>query len=215
MPSPTLLASEPCFPSPVFTFKVEDAEALNQALIADVLAYRRTAPGMQRSNQHGWHSDTDFFRRPEASFRTLAQQIYVALGAATRQVAPGLDLTNKAYALQGWINVNERGAYNTPHTHPHHEWSGSYYVTVPPAPSGRSGSIEFLDPRGTVSQMDGLQSIHFAPKIRKMPVAGTMLIFPSYLRHWVYPNEQDDIRISIAFNGKLVNKPAPAPTPQA
>jgi hypothetical protein len=51
--------------------------------------------------------------------------------------------------------------------------------------------------------MDGLHSGHFAPKIRKRPQAGTLLVFPSYLRHWVYPNEQDDLRISIAFNAKF------------
>ena len=27
-----------------------------------------------------------------------------------------------------------------------------------------------------------------------------MIIFPSYLRHWVYPNEEESERVSIAFN---------------
>lgn len=203
MPPTTMLAAEPCFASPIFTFQIADWEALNKALLTDILAYRAQSEGMRRSNQHGWHSDTDFFRRPEASFRALAQQINAAVVAATRQVSPGLDLDNRAFMYQGWINVNERGAYNTPHTHPGYEWSGSYYVKVPPPPSGtRSGSIEFIDPRGSVNQMEGLHSLHFAPKIRKSPREGTLLLFPSYLRHWVYPNEQDEIRVSIAFNAR-------------
>ena len=204
---PTLLAAQPCFASPIFTFEVEGAEALNEALIRDIDAYRRESEGMQRSNQLGWHSPTDFFRRPEASFRALAQQINSAVTAASRQVSPKLDVSNRMYLMQGWVNVNPRGAYNTPHSHPDHEWSGSYYVKIPETPPGsRSGCIEFIDPRGPISQMDGLKSHHFVPKIRKTPKAGTMLVFPSYLRHWVYPNEQDDVRISIAFNTKFKPK---------
>lgn len=206
MPTPTMLAAQPCFASPIFSFEIDGAAALNEQLERDIAAYRREneAAGVHRSNQHGWHSPTDFFRRPEASFKALADQINLALTAATRQVSPDLELSHRAYLLQGWVNVNERGAYNTPHSHPNYEWSGSYYVRVPQAPAGsRSGQIEFLDPRGPVAQMEGLQSPHFADKIRKEPKPGILLLFPSYLRHWVYPNEQDDIRISIAFNARF------------
>jgi uncharacterized protein (TIGR02466 family) len=201
---PTMLAAEPYFASPIYTFRIDGAEALNQALTQDIEAYRAVSEGVQRSNQHGWHSPSDFFRRPEESFRELARQIVSAIGTVTRHVSPNLDLNQRLYMLQGWINVNGQGAYNTPHSHPDHEWSGSYYVKVPETPAeSRSGAIEFLDPRGPVNQMDGLHSGHFAPKIRKRPQAGTLLVFPSYLRHWVYPNEQDDLRISIAFNAKF------------
>lgn len=211
--SPTLIAAEPCFASPIFTFEVDGAAALNEALMRDIESYRRETEGMQRSNQHGWHSPTDFFRRNEASFRELADQINSSVTAASRQVSPKLDLTRLVYMMQGWVNVNPRGAYNTPHSHPDHEWSGSYYVKVPETPPGsRSGCIEFIDPRGPIHQMDGLSSSHFVPKIRKMPRAGTMLIFPSYLRHWVYPNEQDEVRISIAFNTKFKVKEGAADT---
>lgn len=204
MPPPTMIAAEATFASPIFTFEVPDAAALNQALIRDIEAYQAQSAGINRSNQHGWHSHTDFFSRPEPSFRTLAHHINASITAATRQVSPRLDFSMRLNVLQGWINVNGRGAFNTPHAHPDYEWSGSYYVKVPPAPAGsRSGSIEFLDPRGTVSQMAGLGSNHFAPKIRKVPREGTLLLFPSYLRHWVYPNDQDEIRISIAFNARF------------
>ena len=213
MPTPTMLTAEPCFASPIFSFEIDGAAALNAQLVLDIAAYRREneAAGVRRSNQHGWHSPTDFFRRPEASFKALAEQINLAITAATRRVSPKLDVGNRAYLLQGWVNVNERGAYNTPHSHPNHEWSGSYYVCVPQAPVGsRSGQIEFLDPRGPVTQMEGLQSPHFVAKIRKEPKPGTLLLFPSYLRHWVYPNEQDEPRISIAFNARfrVVTPPA-------
>ena len=207
MSSLILHTAEPCFASPIFTFEVPEAAALNRDLVRDIEAYRADSEGMNRSNQHGWHSQTDFFRRQEPSFKTLAGHISSAITSATRQVSPKLDLGKRVYLLQGWVNVNGRGAFNTPHAHPDHEWSGSYYVKVPPVPEGsRSGCIEFLDPRGSVTQMDALSSGYFMPKIRKKPQEGMLLLFPSYLRHWVYPNEQDDIRISIAFNAKIKTK---------
>jgi uncharacterized protein (TIGR02466 family) len=194
------------FPSPVFVFELDDTAQLNQALVRDIAAYRNQSPGINRSNQNGWHSDTDFFRRPEASFQELARQIRGCLSAATRRVAPSLDLASKVYMLQGWINVSGRGAYNTPHSHPGYHWSGAYYVRLPADPPARSGDIEFLDPRGPVSQMSDLGADAFAPKIRRRPKEGTIIMFPSYLRHWVYPNEQDEDRISIAFNARVANK---------
>lgn len=207
MAPPNMLTAEPLFASPIFSFEVPGAEALNQALMRDIEAYRRNSEGMNRSNQHGWHSPTDFFRRQEASFQALARQINSAVAMATKQVSPKLDLSKRVYKMQGWINVNPPGAYNTPHAHPEYEWSGSYYVKVPETPPGsRSGNIEFLDPRNGVPQMEGLGSGHFVPKVRKVPTAGTLLVFPSYLRHWVYPNEQNEVRISIAFNTKFVLK---------
>jgi hypothetical protein len=35
------------------------------------------------------------------------------------------------------------------------------------------------------------------------PIEGQMLIFPSTMPHWVLPNDENDERISIAFNVRL------------
>ena len=51
---------------------------------------------------------------------------------------------------------------------------------------------------------------YFSPKRTLTPKEGMILIFPSYLRHWVYPNEEDEDRISMAFNFKYAPKTAPA-----
>jgi hypothetical protein len=34
-----------------------------------------------------------------------------------------------------------------------------------------------------------------------------LLMFPSYLRHWVYPNESDQDRVTIAFNVRFARLP--------
>ena len=43
-----------------------------------------------------------------------------------------------------WANINTKGNFNTPHTHPGSHYSGCYYVKVPK----NSGNLYFID-RGT------------------------------------------------------------------
>ena len=50
------------------------------------------------------------------------------------------------------------------------------------------------------------QSAYFSPKRTLSPTNGMIIVFPSYLRHWVYPNEEDADRITLAFNFKFKPK---------
>jgi hypothetical protein len=49
----------------------------------------------------------------------------------------------------------------------------------------------------------------FASKVAILPEPGMLILFPSFLRHWVYPNEQDADRTTIAFNARFVIARAP------
>ena len=75
-----------------------------------------------------------------------------------------------------------------------------YYVSQPTVETGTSGMIEFLDPRTDLPNWRILKSPAFRAKKKIRPAAGEIVIFPSYLMHWVYPNETDEERVSIAFN---------------
>src|SRR3546814_8234194 len=122
-------------------------------------------------------------------------------------IYPKLDISQTQMMMQGWVNVNEKGAFNTPHDHPDFLWSGFYYAQVPGAGAARSiqngGDIEFLDPRG--SALITLQNdlAIGSGKHRVCPEPGMLLLFPSPLVHWVYPHEDDQARVSVAFNMKL------------
>lgn len=195
------------FSSPILGFEVHDAAALNAALISDIARRQAAEPGLSISNQHGWHSDRDLFKRDEQSFKLLCSQIVRALIHVGKTFTPEFSLDRRDIQGQGWVNVNSRGAYNAPHDHGSFHWSGCYYVAVPDTQNERSGSIEFLDPRGGLSMGSDAPSPIFGGKVRFQPKPGLMLIFPSYLYHWVYPNEEEADRISVAFNAKIVNRP--------
>lgn len=203
--------AEKLFASPVSGFEVPNAEELNKALIADCLKRREVEPGLSVSNQAGWHSNRDLFTRQEDSFRQLNHAISVVLMHVVKGTLPKFDPVSHDIEGQGWVNINGKGGFNTPHDHTGFHWSGCYYVNVPDNQAERSGFIEFLDPRGSTGIRAPEVSMLFAPKFQVRPRAGTMLIFPSYLTHWVYPNQDDEDRISIAFNARVTERGTTVP----
>jgi uncharacterized protein (TIGR02466 family) len=104
-----------------------------------------------------------------------------------------------------WINVNNNPLIDGAHSHGGFFFSGVYYVKS----DQNSGCINFLNPnREVVSTF--LPSMTVAPNsfncatIRHPPFPGKLLIFPSWLIHYVEHNLGDSDRISIAFNTKIV-----------
>ncbi len=204
MTGPLLRSVQPLFASPLLRFVVPEAAAMNARIMAEVAAMRVASPGLARSNQHGWHSALDFFERAEPGCAALRGHILVAAREAALALAPGFDLATVAVQAEGWINVNGPGAYNAPHEHPGWTFSGTYYVSMPTMSAGRGGMIEFLDTRMGVSVFGLAGAESFASKHTLRPAAGDLILFPCWLKHWVYPNEAAEERVSVAFNLRFV-----------
>lgn len=196
------------FANPLLLFVLEDAAALNAQLIGDIAAVQSASAGLARSNRHGWHSASDLFQRPEPGIARLCAMLRQAVDSSTLRIAPGSDLGALNLEAEGWINVNPAGGYNAPHDHPGWFWSGVYYVAVPPPlpddPTG--GCIEFLDGRTNMRVLSAIDAPCFHSKVTLRPEAGRLLLFPSSLRHWVYPHQGQGERISIAFNARYQRK---------
>jgi uncharacterized protein (TIGR02466 family) len=201
----TLRSAENIFPTPLFQYEVEDAAALNRDLLAEIARRRSAEQGVAKSNKRGWHSDPDLFARTEPAQAKLAGVLAQMLLQATRQAAPEANLAGMEMFPEGWVNVNQPGAYNAPHDHLGAFWSGCYYVSVPEA----GGAIEFLSPHKPLPAVGGFRAPITADKLSLRPQPGTVLIFPATLVHWVQPNDSKQERVTIAFNGRLRPK-APA-----
>ncbi|HMT80537.1 MAG TPA: TIGR02466 family protein [Azonexus sp.] len=197
-------ALEPLFFTPLAVFSLPDAAALNARLLDEAFALRASSDGQQRSNQNGWHSADDFFERTEPGCRALQTHFLEAVRQATLRISPGFDFAAMAAQAQGWININGKGGFNTPHDHPGWAWSGCYYVRVPEGTTERSGCIELLDNRTNLQVPTIKDAPCFTSKYTIKPVDGMLLLFPSWLRHWVYPNEDDIERVTIAVNARFV-----------
>lgn len=66
----------------------------------------------------------------------------------------------------------------------------------------KSVLLEFRDPRGGV-EMAGIPGDPFGRSIVVRPQSGVMVIFPSWLLHWVNPYQGGGERISVAFNSRV------------
>ena len=111
------------------------------------------------------------------------------------------------WSLQGWANVNRLGDYHDPHNHPHAYLSGTYYVQMPTRQERlktrtdvRPGAISFYDPRGQANMGAIRGDPNIEAEFTLKPEAGTILLWPAFLMHFVHPNLSQQPRVSISFN---------------
>jgi uncharacterized protein (TIGR02466 family) len=195
-----LHSSEMLFATPLLRFRVPDHSVLDAALLFEGERLRGESEGVRKSNRGGWHSEGNLFSSKVACIATLRSLVEAAVIEATRKVTSKVDPASLGMKLFAWMNVNPPGGFNAPHTHPGAHWSGVYYVSQPQVDQGTSGMIEFLDPRSDLPNWRLFKAKAFRPKRKFRPEAGEIVLFPSYLVHWVYPNETRDERVTIAFN---------------
>src|SRR5207244_10500761 len=86
----------------------------------------------------GWNSeDMAVLEQPE--FAALRYAIRAACASALAEMGQG----ERAFDLQSWVNLHDRGGFNFLHMHEGSLLSGSFYLQVPPG----SGEFVFRDPR--------------------------------------------------------------------
>lgn len=191
------------FGTPMMVRKAAGTLDLNRRLVAHIQGLRDgdgEARKISRSGIGGWRTGDDFLDDPApvvAELRSLAE------GAVTEILAtakPGA-IEGRVTRLYGWANLNRPGDYNTIHSHPTSQWSGVYYAAIGESDPSRplSGVIEFQDPRGA-PQAQPFPGFDLGHKLRLVPEAGLLLVFPSWLLHMVHPFHGAGERISIAFN---------------
>ena len=195
------------FPTLIFSLKVPDSETLNAHLIKEIYAEReRDRTGVSKSNfpeLGGWHSHVKLHK--DATFAGLVEYVDAASAMMCRELG-----YHRSYQLTigtMWSIINPPGGVNRAHIHPGCIWSGVYYVQGP----RNSGRIEFIDPR----TQNLVSPVEYIPdtkrpricwtKVQYKPVAGKMLIFPSWLYHSVGPNQsrakgKAADRIVVSFN---------------
>jgi uncharacterized protein (TIGR02466 family) len=183
----TLVRADALF-APMFLFEIAEAETLNRQLLEELMAMRAQSPGVQRSNASVWHSKTDFFRRAEPGRAALRAFIVEAIREATLKLLPGFDFNAHETQAHGWFNVNPHGASNKPHSHLGFTPSGTYWAKIPSNAPNSSGAFEFIDPR-IYTNREPLDGATFQSHCHLAPKAGRLSVFPSYLRHSLYPNE--------------------------
>jgi uncharacterized protein (TIGR02466 family) len=194
------------FGTPMAARTVPNFQALNSGLERTILSRAQSTMSNKVSNVGGWQSKTDFLDWPEpeiAQFRTEIDRGVQMISAMPTLLEgrPPDPRKRVEYEAYGWANVNQSGHYNTLHVHAEADWSVVYYVSpgVPVPDTMMNGRIEFRDPRPGAAFVRTPGFINGQPMLLK-PQAGLMIVFPSWLEHWVHPFFGEGNRVSIAVN---------------
>lgn len=208
----------PAFPTLIGRLQIPDADAMNRDLRAIILADEVKYSSLGRSNIGGWHSRLDFLGRRDPAVAELTTWLNWGLRRII-EASAGSNALQGALSVVAWATLCRAGAYHSPHSHPDSAWSGVYYVDpgspIPDQPL--SGILEFLDPRAGVEAVTAPGDPYGAP-FRVRPQAGLLVLFPSWLYHWVHPYSGHTPRIAVSFNATLtqeteVQAPMPALRP--
>jgi uncharacterized protein (TIGR02466 family) len=108
------------------------------------------------------------------------------------------------FITNAWINLNPNSVTGAPHAHQVAIFSAVYFVKA----SEGSGSLDFMTPiaanryaipDGIRAKMNGFNSDIWSIR----PEVGKLIIFPSWLYHFVRGNTDDKDRITIAINSRF------------
>jgi uncharacterized protein (TIGR02466 family) len=154
--------------------------------------------GRKASNDGGYQSNNLNFDL-ESPLKPLFQQIEERANGLHSSLMLKKPLRQKIE--NAWINVNKRGDYNIPHVHPGMCFSGVFYVKAPKD----CGDLFLRNPASSLVHVIVGTCVEqynqfTAPEVRVSPEARKLVIFPSWILHYVTANQSDSDRISIAFN---------------
>lgn len=152
---------------------------------------------------HGIQSSGNLFRRPEASFQTLAALVAREVERyKARFAGADCELMRSFPAVtefsSSWYVKMHQGGHLTSHIHETGWISGSLYLALPrEKPNGDEGSIEFS------TDGDGYPRRHDDFPVRTItPEVGDIVMFPSSVFHRTIPFASAEERICIAFDVK-------------
>ena len=182
---------------PLWQTEYPEFEEHKEIFLKTVKEYKEQNPSKEkpRSNITGYQSPDTLHHVPE--LRPLFEYI-CQLGF---KAVADLDFMDCDIALtEAWLNINDtRQCMNTEHVHCE-VFSGVFYLSAP----DESGKLVVQNP--AINKMwkgcalTAQKNQFTGESIRIEPVAGNIILFPSYIPHSVETNNHDEERISISFN---------------
>jgi hypothetical protein len=208
------------WPTPIGLHRYAGAATLNPLLVG-AFADGRAAQERQRGQEPGpfFASDDDLLHRvklPEWQdfVGFIVSSLVDTATQANREAWAGQAFDLKV-GIQGmWFQCSREGAFHDVHTHGNCSWSGVYIVQID------EPAVRVTHPvYGTANGVTRLYGPHFAtlggafvdvgnaylqpPHQDVEPVAGQLLLFPSWLAHMALPYNGEKERIIISFNASI------------
>jgi uncharacterized protein (TIGR02466 family) len=152
-----------------------------------------------RQSNQTWFSEQDIHQEP-------LKELFDIFNKKVNELHHHLGFDKDSFQVidQGWATLNNSVYTSEPHSHPGSFFTGVYYVKSIEA----SSPLKFINPIGAhahvinrnVSEYNNINSSSYS----EPPTVGKLIIFPSWLHHYVSTEFSDSDRISIAFNTLIV-----------
>jgi uncharacterized protein (TIGR02466 family) len=153
--------------------------------INKILDVCEKTPSVKKSNT-GWQSD-DYLGENNPIFKELISQLTLL---CDNFCSSYFNKKISGKIEEFWANVNPKGAVNFSHSHGG-DLSGIFYLQV----NEESGDVVFLNPA-----ISSRKEIIASQNLKVHPRNLVLLLFPSWLEHYVEPNQSEEPRISLSFN---------------
>ena len=165
----------------------------------DILNIRKDITSSYNQETKNWQSKANL--QKNIKYNLLSEKIV----ENTKKIFDTLSFEYQGFSITDmWSNVLKPGETHRPHTHSNNILSGVYYVEAQ-----QTSGIIFSDPRpqaGVIQPDVTKQHLDNASVIKYDSATNRMILFPSWLQHYVPINETKSNRISIAFNIMLKGK---------
>ena len=193
------LEIERIFPTSIFTFDNVLEQEYIDSMREDIIKSSKINEEKRKAN---WQSvvNNKLYELPK--YKELGKK---ALSACTEYMNNMSYKFDEIYLTGMWSNILKSGETHPPHTHSNNFISGVYYLQTTP----NTPAINFLDPRGQTCVFQPQQITYSKYNSTRyfMPALNNrMILFPSWLSHFVPVNYTKEDRISIAFNAMLKGK---------
>jgi uncharacterized protein (TIGR02466 family) len=189
------------FPSPILIRHFELTKMLNNSLYDEICKLCNSENDGYRSTYGGLRSYQDFFVNPSYAMSELKMMIENSLSeycnsflAMMIKIEPNMNFNFK---ITPWAYLLSAGDFMKPHVHPDGFISGCYYVQVPQNNNSDEGAIVFEAPDYSRSLSNVPTTANNSTILR--PKEGNLVLFPSYLPHYVIPFKEGN-RAVIAFD---------------
>jgi hypothetical protein len=203
---------------PMLRKRFSQANTVNRVLI-DLFEAHRTAN--DRSDTSVYASPDDLLIRygNEASMERLFGFISESVHEVASAVNAPLWQRGPSHKMQisivgAWFQIQNRRGTHEVHSHGNCSWCGVYYVQADPAVTRRAhpelgelnGVTRFYGPSLDWiggAYMDAGNLYLQATTFDSEPEAGTLVLFPSHLKHAALPYEGEQDRIIVSFNAQI------------
>lgn len=164
---------------------------INSARIANfILSLEKNTIGRNYSNGGGWQDDILLVDDPDIN------KLIFQTKEVCQEITNSWKIDSKLILKNIWANVNRKNNFNYPHFHPQSLFSAVYYVMA----NEDSGNLVIKRPDIQEHYIDNADTEYTQKHFNVVPKTGRLIIFPSYLNHFVEQNLSNTPRISLAMN---------------